>query len=105
MPVYQPIDLNTGFDLLTVEGRTAVDQIIEKDDPFAISFAPVCTPWTSWTNILTGRAKENVMKNRKQWIPVIKWMYGIIERRLEKGRHVLVENPWNSAMWRLQGVL
>ena len=39
------------------------------------------------------------MKNRKQWIPVIKWMYGIIERRLEKGRHVLVENPWNSAMW------
>ena len=99
MPVYQPIDLNTGFDLLTVEGRTAVDQIIEKDDPFAISFAPVCTPWTSWTNILTGRAKENVMKNRKQWIPVIKWMYGIIERRLEKGRHVLVENPWNSAMW------
>ena len=52
----QPVDLNTGYDLLTPEGRSAVDKIIEKDDPFAISFAPVCTPWTSWTNILTGNA-------------------------------------------------
>ncbi|CAE7212571.1 RE2 [Symbiodinium sp. CCMP2592] len=98
VPVSPPVDLNTGCNLLTSEGRAAVDRVIGRDDPFAISFAPVCTPWTSWTNILTGAAKEKVMKNRKQWRPVIKWMYDVVERRLNKGCHVSVENPWNSAM-------
>ena len=99
LPVSNPVDLNTGYDLLTHEGRQAVDLLIEKDDPYAISFAPVCTPWTSWTNLLTGEARNKVMMTRKRWQPVIKWMYGVVEQRLSKGRHVLVENPWNSAMW------
>ena len=42
MPVAPPvIDLNTGYDLLTKEGRESVNKIIERDDPFAITFAPV----------------------------------------------------------------
>ncbi|CAE7219311.1 TY4B-J [Symbiodinium sp. KB8] len=99
LPVSNPVDLNTGFDLLTREGHEAVDYIIEKDDPYAIAFAPVCTPWTSWTNVLTGEARNRVMMTRKKWQPVIKWMYDIAEKRLQRGRHVLIENPWNSAMW------
>ena len=79
MRVSSPVDLNTGYDLLTKEGRDAVERVIERDDPFAISFAPVCTPWSSRTNILTGLAWEKVLMERKKWQPVIEWMYGIAE--------------------------
>ncbi|CAE7224139.1 RE2, partial [Symbiodinium sp. CCMP2456] len=99
MPVTPPVDLNTGFDLLTKQGRDEVDCIIERDDPFAITFAPVCTPWTSWTNIATGETKCKIMAERKRWQPTLAWMYDVARSRLAKGRHVIIENPWNSAMW------
>ncbi|CAE7562382.1 RE1 [Symbiodinium sp. CCMP2592] len=99
MPVSPPVDLNTGYDLLTKEGRDQVDMIIERDDPFAIAFAPVCGPWTSWTNIAMGQARETIMEQRKRWRPTIQWMYKVTKERLAKGRQVLIENPWNSAMW------
>ena len=99
MPVTPPVDLNTGYDLLTKQGRDEVDRIIARDDPFAITFAPVCTPWTSWTNIATGTTKSKIMAERKKWQPALAWMYEVAKDRLAKGRHVVIENPWNSAMW------
>ena len=99
MPVTPPVDLNTGYDLLTKQGRDEVDRIIARDDPFAITFAPVCTPWTSWTNIATGATKSKIMAERKRWQPALAWMYEVAKDRLAKGRHVVIENPWNSAMW------
>ncbi|CAE7561028.1 RE2 [Symbiodinium necroappetens] len=99
MPVTPPVDLNTGYDLLTKQGRDEVDRIIARDDPFAITFAPVCTPWTSWTNIATGTTRSKIMAERKKWQPALAWMYDVAKDRLSKGRHVVIENPWNSAMW------
>ncbi|CAE7536321.1 RE2 [Symbiodinium microadriaticum] len=99
MPVTPPVDLNTGYDLLTKQGRDEVDRIIARDDPFAITFAPVCTPWTSWTNIATGPTRTKIMAERKKWQPALAWMYDVAKDRLAKGRHVVIENPWNSAMW------
>ena len=44
--VGQPIDLVTGFDLLTLEGRSKAWKIIEEQAPTRVFLAPVCTPWS-----------------------------------------------------------
>ena len=97
LPVSNPVDLNTGFDLLSQR----------KDDrpSTASSTRPLrhllcsCLHTVDFVDepLLTGEARNKVTMTRKKWQPVIKWMYEIVERRLHKGRHVLVENPWNSA--------
>ena len=44
--VRQPIDLLTGLDLMTPEGRTKAWRIIEDQAPTHVFLAPVCTPWS-----------------------------------------------------------
>ena len=102
MPVSAPIDLRNGQDLLKPEERRRVEDIIERDDPYAITFAPVCGPWSQWTNILTGESWDKVVEERKKWTPVVKWIFDIIRKRLARGRQVLLENPWGSHMWDLK---
>ena len=49
--VGQPIDLRTGFDILTSDGRKRTMEIIEKQKPKVIFTAPHCAPWSQMTII------------------------------------------------------
>ena len=46
-----PIDLRTGYDLLTAEGRRKAMEVIERQQPKIIHMAPVCGPWSHMQNI------------------------------------------------------
>jgi len=41
-----PIDLRTGYDLLTAEGRRKAMEVIERQQPKIIHMAPTCGPWS-----------------------------------------------------------
>ena len=107
LPVSAPVDIeyDTRYDLLDPRARQRLSQVIEDDDPYLLSFAPVCTAWSNWQYMNMHRyadGEERVMAERKKWYPVLKWMAGEVRKRLQKGREVLVENPWGSQLWHVK---
>ena len=106
-PVSSPIDLEQGphHDLMQKANRERISRQIEEDDPYLLSFAPVCGPWSQWQHLNLTRGDATfvkILEQRKQWYPVLRWMCEEIRKRLSKGREVLVENPWASMLWELR---
>ena len=67
--VGQPIDLRTGFDLLTSEGRAQTMKIIEEQKPEIIFLAPVCGPWSIMQkNLMTGGPLKRKEENTCLWL-------------------------------------
>ena len=100
-PVSSPVDVryDQNYDLTTAKGRRNVEEIIERDDPYAITFSPVCTPWSPWTHMTPPDKKDELEAVRDQWRPVFKWIGKVTRDRLAKGRQVLIEHPWSSDAW------
>ena len=103
LPVAAPVDIKIdGTDLLNPRVRAEIDEAIERDDPFCITFAPECAPWGSWSRLNMTRSQETydlTHSQRDAWYPCLQWMKKTIKRRLARGRKVLVENPWQSELW------
>ena len=102
-PTSEPIDIryDQTFDLTTAAGRAAADARIAKDDPYLLSFAPVCGPWSPWQHVNMSQSEETyekIMADRKKWLPVAKWICETARRRLQRGRQVLIENPGPSEL-------
>ena len=105
LPVSQPVDVtHDGIDLKIHQHRAQVERQIEADDPYCISFSPVCGPWSPWQFVNASRDPsfaEHLHDIRMEWRPVIKWIVKIIRQRLQRGRQVVFEQPWPSQMWNL----
>eukprot|EP00439_Symbiodinium_sp_Y106_P066001 s314_g10.t1 len=67
--VGQPIDLRTGLDILTSDGRKRTMDIIEKQKPKVIFMAPHCAPWSQMTNI-HDRAARDQRRQKPVQMPV-----------------------------------
>ena len=107
LSISAPIDIehNAEHNLLDPKFRQKLEQDIETEDPFLLAFAPVCGPWCQWQNYNLQRGEETflkIMEDRKLWYPALQWVAKMIEKRLEKGREVMLENPWPSMLWRLR---
>ncbi|CAE7802548.1 RE1 [Symbiodinium sp. CCMP2592] len=76
LPVSSPINLvaDAGHDIFTKLGREALEKVIDRDDPYAIT----CT-WPSDTQL--EQAEE-----RGKFVPVMAWMQDLAKARLAKGR-------------------
>ncbi|CAE7949958.1 unnamed protein product, partial [Symbiodinium sp. KB8] len=103
-PVSAPIGAAhlMNHDLTTTAGRTAVDAILQHDDPYLTVFVPNCTPWSTWQRVNMGKSDnvdEKVASERKLWTPVLNWMAEVIKDRLRKGRQALLLGPLNSELW------
>ena len=108
-PVSEPVDIlyNPEFDLLKPENRLKMERRIEFEDPFLLSVAPLCGPWSPMQRINLvrgGDTAQKIMEDRKAWYPVVKWLTKVIRDRLERGREVLMENPYEGLMWNLKCV-
>ena len=105
LPVSQPVDLSyDGIDLKLKQHRDLIDQQIEAEDPYCISLSPLCGPWSSWRRINLAKGpnyEDKLIEVRREWRPVVQWMCQLIRRRLNRGRQVIFEQPWPSAMWNL----
>ena len=76
-----------------------IEQEIERQDPYCLTFAPVCGPWGSWSRLNMAKSTETMMHilgQRDTWYPCLQWIRKIIKARLTRGRKVLLENPWGQ---------
>jgi hypothetical protein len=94
--VGQPIDLNTGYDLLHPEGQAAVWDIIERQKPKVILMAPPCTPWSQMQNINDPRL---VARKQHLQLPILTLGRDIAEYQSIHGRYFSIENPSTSKIW------
>lgn len=86
----------------TPAGRAAAAERIARDDPYLLTFAPVCGPWSPWQNMNMSRSEDTrlkILEDPKKGIPVIKWMCGHARSRLQRGRQVFIEIPAPLAIW------
>ena len=107
LPISAPVDIeyDPRFNLLDKNNRDALWKHIEDEDPYLLTLAPVCGPWSPWQHVNLQRSEdtyEKIMGQRNQWYPVVRWLVSVIEHRLQRGRKVLLENPWGSMMWQLR---
>ena len=83
--VGQPIDLRTGFDILTSDGRKRTMEIIEKRKPKVIFLAPHCAPSSQMTNIHDRYARD---QRRQKFLPMLEFCCRIAIFQIEHGGHL-----------------
>ena len=94
--VGQPIDLETGFDLMTQEGRNLVWDIIVQQKPKVIFLAPPCTAWSQMQNINDPAV---VYQKRLASVPLLNFCFQVAEYQSKHGRYFFFENPSTSNIW------
>ena len=103
LSVAAPVDLRLdGSDLLRPSVRNMLEHEIMEKDPYVITFSPVCGPFGPWSNLNMSKSqsvKERITAERESWHPFLQWLRKIVRQRLQRGRKVLIENPWTSALW------
>ena len=107
LSISQPIDIiyDDRFNLLKPANREALEKMIEEEDPYLLTIAPICGPWSSWQYVNMSKSEETrdkINEQRREWYPVLQWIAKIARSRLKKGREVLLENPWPSLIWKLR---
>lgn len=102
-PIATPVDiLLDGSNLLDPKFRQSLEREIEEKDPYLITFAPVCGPWSAWSKVNCSKSEataELIYNQRDAWYPALKWITNVIKKRISRGRKVLTENPWTSELW------
>ena len=96
MKVGQPIDLRTGFDILTSDGRMRTMKIVEEQKPTWIHMAPLCGPWSQMQNI---NDQSTVEAKRRKYMPMVEFCVKVAIHQLENRRYFTIENPATSKMW------
>jgi hypothetical protein len=91
-----PVDINTGFDLLTEEGQQATWELIKSGQPLVIFMAPVCTAWSSLSNT---RPEAERIKRRAEAYPMVEFCSEIAQYQQRAGKYFIIENPETSQMW------
>ncbi len=90
LTVAAPVDLKTGFDLLTKEGQTKCMEVIKRQCPTVIFLAPVCTAWSQWNNL---RDPAEVTAVRRKMMPMISFSDAATRHQIGMGRYFLREKP------------
>ena len=75
---------------------------LERDDPWITVIAWPCGPWGSWARFQLGRGgigAENITRQREESRGLLEFSARVAQHRLERGRLVLMENPWVSDAW------
>ena len=70
LKVGTPVDICTGFDVMTFKGRHMVMEIIREQAPDVILMAPVCGPWSNMQNIQRGKAETLPFLWLNLWHPL-----------------------------------
>ena len=94
--VGSPMDLRTGYDLLTAEGRRKAMEVIERQQPKIIHMAPVCGPWSQMQNI---NDPSDTYQKRKKYLPMVEFCARVALYHFEHGRYSIFENPATSKIW------
>ena len=91
-----PIDINTGYDLLTKRDQDDVWDIIKNGLPTVIFMAPVCTSWSSLSNVLPEAER---LRRRAASYPLVEFCAELATYQQQRHRYFIIENPETSQMW------
>ena len=80
MKVGQPIDLRSGFDILTSEGRMSTMRIIEEQNPTWMHMAPLCGPSSQMQNI---NHPATVEAQRSKQMPMVEFRVENVIRQIQ----------------------
>ena len=94
--VGQPIDLRTGFDLMSKAGQKRVIEVLMSQDPDCVWMAPLCSPWSQWSNM---KSAEQRYADRDAVMPMVRFCVQVAKLQIAKGRRFVIENPKDSAIW------
>ena len=100
LKVGTPVDIRTGFDVMTSKGRHMVMEIIREQAPDVILMAPVCGPWSNMQSIQQDQQK--VGEKRKRYLPMVEFVASIARYQLKHRRYFIIENPQTSRIWYLK---
>ena len=98
---WQPITIESGYDLTTNKGIEMAKIDIEKANPDVIVFAWVCTPWTLMQNLnskVPGHA-ERLAHQRELHSKMLSFAEWCERRQSAHGGLFLGENPMGSVAW------
>eukprot|EP00435_Cladocopium_sp_Y103_P076085 s7_g76.t1 len=90
------IDLRTGYDLLTADGRRRAMEVIERQQPKIIHMAPVRGPWSQ---MQSKNDPAHTWYKRKKYLPMVEFCAKVALYQLEHGRFFIIENPATSKIW------
>ena len=99
LKVGTPVDIRTGFDVMTSKGRHIIMEIIKEQAPDVILMAQVCGPWSNMQNI--QQDQQRVWEKRKRYLPMVEFVASIAQYQLKHGRYFIIENPQTSKIWYL----
>ena len=91
LKVGTPVDIRTGFDVMTSKGQHMVMEIIKEQAPDVMFMAPVCGPWPNMQNI--QQDQQRVWEKRKRYLPMVEFVASIARYQLKHGRYFIIENP------------
>ena len=100
LKVGTPVDIRTGFDVMTSKGRHMVMEIIRERAPDVMLMAPVCGPWSNMQNIQQDQQK--VGEKRRRNLPMVEFVASIARYQLKHRRYFIIENPQTSRIWYLK---
>ena len=97
--VWEPISLETGFNLLTEAGQREAFEYIQHAQPSMLAFAWPCTYWSCLQNLNVGKRKDEATyrkereRHRTMMLPFVRRCALF---QLERGNHFFGENPLTS---------
>ena len=71
LKVGTPVDIRTGFDVMTSKRRHMVMEIMKEQAPDVLLMAPVCGPWSNMQNI--QQDQQRVWETRKRYLPMVEF--------------------------------
>ena len=87
LKVGTPVDIRTGFGVMTSKGRHMVMEIIREQAPDVILMAPVCGPWSNMQNI--QQDQQRVWEKRKRYLPVVEFVASIAPSQSQSSQPIL----------------
>jgi len=102
----QPVSIETGFDLATIEGQTKAWQAYEEESPDLVVIAFPCSPWSSMQNMQmnTQAGKQKVQQKQAEARVLVDFAAALAKRQGEKGKVYVLENPVASKAWKEPGM-
>ena len=95
--VGEPVNLESGFDLLTIGGQRRCNDYLRSFQPDAVVFAFPCTTWSVMQQInqRTPQQKQRLEERRKEQRKMTKYVAEVAEWCRQREVKFLMESPWS----------
>ena len=95
LKVGPPMNLRTGFDLITRSGQKKAMLIILEQKTKIIYMAPKCTTWCKWS---IAKGEHKCQEDRQKDLPMVRFCAQVALHQIKRGKHSIMENHKHSSI-------